>query len=77
MRRSMCISRWNASAQGIVFDHTDMLKLARTLTLNIMRPRGDWAADIGGGGKVVASGLHEGLMGWVILDRLRPGLPRR
>jgi hypothetical protein len=61
---------------GNVITKNDMTKLAQTLLLNIRKNRGDWGADLAGGGHIIASGLHEGLMGWVILDEFGGGVAR-
>ncbi len=61
---------------GNVFTKNDMKKLAKTLMFRVRRDRGDWASDMAGGGKLIGSGLHEGLMGWVILDEFGNGVAR-
>lgn len=60
--------------QKIVFSERDMQGLAKTLGNRIMRDGRDWAENIGGGGALIASGLHEGLAGWAVMDRFQPGL---
>lgn len=59
---------------GNVITKNDMVKLAQTLLLNVRKNQGDWGADLAGGGQIIGSGLHEGLMGWVILDEFGSGV---
>ncbi|MFC7407833.1 hypothetical protein [Hydrogenophaga atypica] len=59
---------------GNVITKNDMIKLARTLMLNVKKSRGDWGADLAGRGQITGSGLHEGLMGWVVLDEFGSGV---
>jgi hypothetical protein len=53
---------------GNFISRSDMEKIAKTLISRVRKNQGDWAGDMAGGGRLIGSGLHEGVMGWVILN---------
>lgn len=58
---------------GLGFERDDLKCIAATLNKTVIRKSGDWAMGVDGKGDLIASGLHEGLSAWGVLDELAPG----